>query len=62
MKAKILAILLVGMLAVVAFTGCVQPEEPEPTPTPTPEEGPNPEEIPMPVDTGEGDEIPELPI
>ena len=61
MNAKILAILVIGMLAMVAFTGCVGPTDGGgPTPTPTP--GVNTADIPMPEDTDEGEEIPELPF
>lgn len=63
MNEKILTIIVIGMLALLVFSGCVTEEEkPKPTPTPTPSEELS-KSIPMPQDTGEGEEAPpELPI
>ena len=61
MNAKILAIILIAMLAAVGFSGCAAPED-EGEPTPTPEPDADAASIPMPEDTGEGEELPELPL
>jgi len=65
MNKKIVVILLITMVAVVAFSGCTAPTGGEENPTPTPaqpQNNANPESIPMPQSPGQGNEPPELPL
>jgi len=62
MNGKIMAILLIAMLAAIAFTGCAAPPDDGGEPTPTPEPDADAASIPMPENTGEGEGVPELPI
>ncbi|MCX6801621.1 MAG: hypothetical protein NT067_00760 [Candidatus Diapherotrites archaeon] len=63
MNWKLIAIILIGMIAITAFSGCMTTGGGTPTPTPTPAGGEaDSGKIPMPTDTGEEGAPPELPL